>query len=396
MGRFDVFVEGAVDPSPDATRRLAEAMAQRYGLAVPELIARMAKGRFRVKGNIDQATADTYARDLEAIGARVTIAAARESGPSLAPVASVRPVEAEQPAPPRPSTSSLPPQTVSRPSASVLPPPVARATTPLPFASGLSAAFSDQQQPAADLGALGDDAFSLSSLDGSADPVDVAPASFAPPEQPEPPASSGITFKPSTKSAAPAKRSPPTAPPLDLFAPPDAEEAAFVVDLAVDDAQPRKRTTTPVSTRIPTPLPIPTTPVTPVTPVTPRRPSTNPSIAPTSGAPGVVLAGPPRWRFAAGVVVAIVLGFVPAHLVAAARETSAFRKIDEHVTEVQLQVGAPDAPVTYERLDGFRREQEDRKKTERRNIALTSMLIWAAAGALFAYIWFRRIPWDRR
>ncbi|MBX3156103.1 MAG: hypothetical protein KF773_08890, partial [Deltaproteobacteria bacterium] len=73
MGLFHVFVDGPIDDSPEALRRLAEAMHQRYGLVTSDLLGRLAKGRFRVKGNIDEKTANVYARDLEAIGARVTV-----------------------------------------------------------------------------------------------------------------------------------------------------------------------------------------------------------------------------------------------------------------------------------------------------------------------------------
>ena len=51
-------VEGPVKPGPDSVEKLAEIMSKRYGLAVGELIARLNKGRFRVKGNLDQATAE--------------------------------------------------------------------------------------------------------------------------------------------------------------------------------------------------------------------------------------------------------------------------------------------------------------------------------------------------
>jgi hypothetical protein len=55
---FHVYVEGAVDPSPDALKKLAEIMASRYGLPIADVTARLAKGRFRVKANVDRATAD--------------------------------------------------------------------------------------------------------------------------------------------------------------------------------------------------------------------------------------------------------------------------------------------------------------------------------------------------
>ncbi|MEO7734284.1 MAG: hypothetical protein ABIY55_25225, partial [Kofleriaceae bacterium] len=85
---FHVYVEGVTGTAPDAVRTLSDAMAERYGLPAGELYARLAKGRFRVKANVDQTTADTYARDLEAIGARVRIEPAQ--GTDSSPVASPR------------------------------------------------------------------------------------------------------------------------------------------------------------------------------------------------------------------------------------------------------------------------------------------------------------------
>src|SRR5262245_58086403 len=99
-----------------------------------------------------------------------------------------------------------------------------------------------------------------------------------------------------------------------------------------------------------------------------------------------------RARFASGVVVAIVVGFLPAHFIASARERAAFREIDAHVVSVQSRT---DAPLDDAALDQFRAEQKDRKQSERRSIALASLAVWALLGAAVAYLWFRRIPWDR-
>ena len=100
----------------------------------------------------------------------------------------------------------------------------------------------------------------------------------------------------------------------------------------------------------------------------------------------------PRARFAAGVALSILLGFLPAHLVASIRERSAFREIDAHVVSVQSRT---DAPLDAAALDAFRAEQLDRKQRSRRSIALASLALWALASAGLAYVWFRRIPWER-
>ncbi|MBA2543413.1 MAG: hypothetical protein H0V17_27475, partial [Deltaproteobacteria bacterium] len=192
MAMFDVYVEGATEPSPEATRRLAEVMSQRYGLPATDLVTRLTKGRFRVKANIDEATAKTYARDLEAVGARVTVAEARGSStlPPPRPGVSHPPANRPLPSQPpinRPASSSLPPANRPPPSAS-MPPRTAGASMPpsnAKYESGLSAAF-HENTPIPELGALDRDAFSVESLDGHQDvelersPMPDLPASIGP------------------------------------------------------------------------------------------------------------------------------------------------------------------------------------------------------------------------
>src|SRR5262249_39653470 len=109
-----------------------------------------------------------------------------------------------------------------------------------------------------------------------------------------------------------------------------------------------------------------------------------------SEAPGLGLRSP-RVRFVAGVAIAIVLGFVPAHLVAAWRERAEFAAIDDKVEAAQ---SAADTPETYAALDALRAEQLDAKRSARRNIEMLSLVIWAIAGGALGYGWFR-MPWRR-
>jgi hypothetical protein len=128
-------------------------------------------------------------------------------------------------------------------------------------------------------------------------------------------------------------------------------------------------------------------PTSPVLPPTPRR---APPVAPrTRLATHMQLAASPRARLAAGVALAIVLGFIPAHIVASLREDSAFRPIDSRVTAAHAAV---DSLAAYEALDAIRAEQLDAKRSARDTIAMASMLIWAVAGGAIAYVWFRRRP----
>ncbi|MBL0218199.1 MAG: hypothetical protein IPQ07_30495 [Myxococcales bacterium] len=494
MGLFHVYVE-APDRSPQTIAKLAATIGKKYGVPVADLEKRLAAGRFRVKANVDRATADSYAQALADSGAIVKIEDAlptqpsptvprpmtpssgapiatagqegsgsvartpaqriprqtgappelstpslqprpssstaspasversvgysmqggkeRAGAPSLPPAnadrsgsSSLPPANADRSGPIRSGTSSLPPATTSRPATSSLPPAntartstpslpptnAARTSTPsLPpatkstpaVASGLSAAFTEAAS--ADLGALASDpdSFSLLSLDGG-DKDPLPSDSFAPPVDMSPhlpPPATVPTGGPATKAAKPKDE------PVDLFAPPDAaEDAAFMVELAPDDAAHRAKKMSTPPAGVPTaepPAPVPT-------PQLAKKRAT-----PAAGAPITVAADAqetPRWRLAAGVMVAIVLGFLPAHLIASVRERSAFDKIDADIIRTQ---DAADTPEMYEALDAFREAELELKHSKKRSIAMLSMLIWGVSAGGLAYVWFRRVPWDK-
>lgn len=401
MATFHVYVEGAVDGSPDGVRRLAQAISQRYGLPATDLMSRLGAGRFRVKANVDKVTAETYQRALQEVGARVTIEEAleraksdvsgRTSSSSMPPMnlrgSTTPPPRAQVTTPPRGQVqtpaarppSSMPPAnrpatpalgTPQRSGASLPPTNAPRTSQP---ASGLAAAFGARAQSESGFEALGSGALSLSSVDGNEESPEPAGAAFAPPPEPvavslapEPP--KPVATKPKTQ-------------PLDLFAPPEAEEAEAKVELATDEIEHRakKMSTPPVS------APVASTPNTPAM----RRSS--PSI-PVPSRPAISSAEMPRGRFAAGVLLSILIGFVPAHFVAAMREDSAFQKIDAQITATQNNVEDEEG---YRALDGFRAAQLSKKKSERNTIAWQSLLIWAVVGAGAAYVYFRRIPWSK-
>ena len=264
----------------------------------------------------------------------------------------------------------------------------ARTTTPPQttatggYQSGLSAAFSGEV-PAATLGALegSGEAFTLGSVDGNDDPVPADEAAFAPPEA----AGHSASIGPAPESGKPAKAKPKDVP-LDIFAPPDAADDALNVDLASDEverAATKRASIPPISVPVDEPAPAASSPAM-------RR--SQPSIQPPNVAQKSSPLADPRIRFALGVVIAIVLGFVPAHLIASMRERSAFDEIDRKVVATQSAVETDDA---YAALEKFRAEQLSRKHDDRRSIAITALLIWAAAGSAIGYVWFRRIPWDR-
>jgi hypothetical protein len=393
---YHVFVDGATDRSPAGLEKLAVAIAEHYGLPVTDLRARIASGRFRVKGNCDGATADMYVRDLTRLGARCSIEEATPHNKANTPLPfpAVRPAGAT--APPSKSTApkpSLPPPIGGAPRVTQ-PPATAGALRstqpPANYQSGLSAAFSGDS-PAASLGALEDGAMlTLGAVDGSDDSAPAAnDKAFAPPSDfasasigpaPEKPAA-----KPKTKADKPKDE------PLDMFAPPDAESAELKVDLAPDEIErsARKRASTP-----PASVPVVATPEPVATSAAPgryARQSLQVQNAPVAPRGPSGLANP-KTRMVAGVVLSIAIGFIPAHLVASSREKSAYAAIDAKVIATQREAETPDA---YAQLDSFRSDQLARKHDDRRNIAIMAMLIWGAVGGAIAYGWFKRIPWDR-
>lgn len=384
MAAFHVFVEGATDGSAGGLSKLATAIANHYGLPAADLLARLQKGRFRVKGNIDRATAETYVRDLEQLGARCTIeAATAENSQRTTPI----PFPAVKP-PANAPASALPPRTSTPPAN----------TSNTPFASGLSAAFSGEA-PAADLGALGraDAAFSLSTVDG-ADDQKGAGDSFGPPAGGGLPASIGPAPQKSAGAKADAKAAKPKDEPLDMFAPPEMQGDELTVDLATDEPDPRKRASTPPP--MADAAPATASGKIPVTPATQKLPTTRasqPSMQ-VPNAPVDVVApsklgplGDERVRFAVGIFLAIILGFVPAHFVAKMREESAYETIDKKVIVAQQ---AADTMDTYATLDRLRADQLARKEGEKRNAAIIGFVVWALVGGGLGFVWFKKIPWD--
>lgn len=375
MGLFHVYVE-APDRSPNGISQLALTISNKYGVPVEELVKRLTAGRFRVKANVDRTTADAYAKALSESGAIVKIEDAVPTQPSA--VVSSEPASSESSGPaahaPARAGSSLPPQNAARPSSPALP--AAAGKSQQAPSSGLSAAFTESAQNT-DLGALSSDSLSLASLDGNDTGSQPAIQDFAPPPSVTAPA------------APPVKKAKPKDEPLDLFAPPEAaEDAAFKVEIAADDVAHRAaRMSTP-------PAGVMAVPATPG-PATPQLAAVKKRQTPAVGAPIIVSPDAqetPRWRFAAGVILAIILGFIPAHLIAASREASAFASIDQRIVDTQ---NAADTPELYERLDDFRSHALADKQSARKNIAMQSMLIWAVVGAGIAFAWFRAVPWGK-
>ncbi len=367
---FDVYVVGSNEPGDEGLDKLAEAMSARYGLPLEDLRSRLARGRFRVKANVDQATGDAYVKDIQLIGGRCSLEGATQA----------------------PGQSIPPPIAV---------PTLARTTTPPAgvYQSGLSAAFSGSSIPVADLGALGGgaDQYSLASLDGhdghAGAKMPTSGGSFGPPAAVAAPAKAPRPRDVPVELDNPFDSASPDIPlaPVDPFRPPDADDDDRPVEIAADELEHRARR------RVSTP---PATEVVAAPPLVGR--SSTRSIPPATQLrkPVAVVRPPSRLgflgdegnRFAVGVLLAILLGFVPAHLISSSREQDAYQAIDATVDAKQASVTAQDE---YDALDAFRARQLDDKRGAKHNAMILAFVIWGLVGGGIAYGWFKRVPWDR-
>jgi hypothetical protein len=394
---YQVYIEGTRDASPGGAAKVAQAISARYGFPVADLEARLQTGRFRVKSKVDRVTAERFAADLRRLGAECVVVDGNTG------------------------------QTVATGSPGGNPPRAATPSTPA-YQSGLAAAFAAGRESAPDLGALESGVFSLASLDGDPDQAGPAPvrdsaASFTPPP-PAPRASAPAIAPPPRPSSQPAPRppsavdffgsedpfAPPTEPPvvdlaLDVAAPP---AKAAPKPAAVEDGFAPPAAETAIDVALDVVSPVPRTAGTMAPPAAaqpaPVRPTRAPSVMGGTAAmgstvaPGSVLASARRLgrndraRFVAGVALAIVLGFIPAHVVASVRQDAAFTEIDARVTMRQAEVTTRDE---WNQLDVLREAQLERKRAAHRNIALFALLVWGSVGGVVAYVWFRRIDWSR-
>ncbi len=247
--------------------------------------------------------------------------------------------------------------------------------------NNLPASFGPATNPPASFGPA-------TNLPASFGPATNLPASFGPPTTPEaptpPPSGSGSRLPRAESQAVAAPE-----PVVDRFAPPPA--AAVDVEVALDTDMPRRREppgAPPAAGARVQEVPWPAATLPPR--ISESRPGATmaggPTVA-TTGRPGSGLRDP-RVRLVLGAVLAVGLGFVPAHLVASMREKTAYAEIDADLAHRQTMIHTP------EEVDAVRAAHAARKRAARQNIALGSLALWALVGGGVAWLWFRRIDWD--
>ena len=352
-------------------------MAARYGLPASALVERLESGRFRVKADVDLSTAKRYALELENMGAVCSIA---EAEPAMATAPTV--MGAGTP-PPEASTgtvamgSTSPPPPVGRPlssdgsslaegSSSIHP--LQNAGQSVASGAELSGALSvANRESQQDLGALTSGSLSLASLDGCDTTAQDAPSpdAFAPSPMPEEP--HGDLFAPPEQAPAevslvPAIEAPEVSQAETEFRASLHESAQFSTMHGGDQAHPMLGV--PASAR-------------------------DDSVLSRCVA---AVASDSRVRLVVGVLVALVIGFLPAHVISSLREAAAFEEIDREVRGLYADVTTPEE---YATLDDLLAEHREIKAAKKFNIALIGVLLWALVAAGVAFVWFGRLDWSR-
>ncbi|RMH37135.1 MAG: hypothetical protein D6689_21275 [Deltaproteobacteria bacterium] len=404
---YHVFIEGAQNPA--AVADVAAAIARRYGLPADALEQRFAAGRFRVKANVDLDTARAFAGDLTRLGAIAAIVdaatglpapAATPTAPAAAPTVAT-PAAAASPAAAaasarRPPAIPVAP-TVRAPAGgrSAAEPPVP--PPPEPLQSGLAAAYSGRHE-AHDLGvltsALESGELRLATLDGSDDVADEAPPaeSFSPPGG-EPRAEGAPAGGDLDAAGA-------FSPPAEAFGPPP-EEAPLDIDPAA-----LVRTTPPPMAAVAAPeleYPDPA----PGAPATAPAPGA-PAVAPATASPPAAVAVPwheralaavraqfldrPQVRFAAGIVLAVVLAWIPARLYWGAKVDAEQKALTASLREVVAAARTDEA--AWQAYTEAATAQKGLAESRMVNHTVTALLVWLALGGLIGFVYFKKIPWD--
>jgi hypothetical protein len=381
---FHVFIERAKDPSPAGKARLAAAIAQRYKLPEASVGQALTAGRLRVKTNIDLETAKRFVAELDTLGAICAIV----------DVATNQPVAAPAPAPPPAPAPAPSPSTSGK------------------YESGLSAAFTSNAaaSDSMSLGAfdkLGSGGLSVASLDGAEQEEMDGPAGFsvaAPASAPKAPPAAAKPAAVAKGSTAPAA---PAAPAANAFDAPDAEKEA-PLELGPSPAKPAPPPKPKAKAAEPEPPPAPAAPapqpffgtdngrgdlvMTPPTPSAPiARPATPRPVPrpPIDGGPlARFFVGKEIPKIFAGVIFALLLGFIPAHLYASSAEDSRFGEIRKDITSVQKDVTSKKA---WDALDATRDQALKDMSHARGRIEVVAAILWIGVASGLGWAWFKKL-----
>ncbi len=350
---YDVYIERPRDASPIAVATLAEGIAAQFRVPTEAIAQRLSAGRFRVKSGADRETAERIAQSLEGLGAICAIVDAA-TGQPLPRAATPPPPAAPAPAP----AVAAPPSTASD-----------------DYQSGLSAAFAtrDSQQSIGILSSVDDSSsFALATIDGdegAAAPA--AAAAFAPADGGD----ADLFAPPEDNEKLEVALAPMTPPPAAAPPPPAAGDDGFLTlqpgEGGDDFALPPTRLTTAVPE---------------ASPITRARRA---------------LASNVGMRLAVGAVLAVLLGFIPAHIVGAIRESSAYDTPRQNIEQADRAYAATDVATADDlaeadaHLNKVRADQTAILHGRRTSIAITGGAVWLLFAAGLGWLWLKKIDWDR-
>lgn len=389
-----VFIERCRDGKPETAASLAAAIAKRYGISPDQILSRLQKGRFQVKANLDISAAREFMTYLEAQGALCSIVdqageiVTRSS--QLAATVRGRPAQGLPDKDPASSdqislAKTLPPTAnFATPAPTETAPKLALMTPPPPpdspggedYESGLAAAYAGDSSQ--DLGALNDGSAAssgslrLETLDGAseeeeeskpnasvAEVTDVA--AFMPPDMLE---EQKLELDVDPPEPTPAPHDSPDPSELDsseVAASSSSRMPAATGDLYDEDELDPEQTAS-----------VPATPVhLRVLQLLSRR---------------------ERVRFAVGVMLAVLVGFVVTSIVASSREASRYSTI---IAELKAEYDAAETSVAWDALDDSRATALETLSVRRRNVVIMSVFLWLIVAGIFAFLWLRVLDWSR-
>lgn len=398
---LDVFVERVRSFDPLVSSKLAQHLAAKYNISAAEARAGLANGHFCVRSGVDRATADQVVRELTQLGAECALydeTGHRVSGgqgavPKLPPLSAGggRPStspggNATVPADPWASLSSLS-------LANLDDDPSQQPTVAAKRGTGTTNSATIGGQPGAEVDAEAALA-ELADTPVMSKPTKVAAAggSAAPPPMPK-------------RAKAPSAPRPP-AKPVDQFAPPDAGPALGVDALSfarpVRAASPSPGSDAPLAAANtdgpiggPSTAPGPTDKRATSVIAAPRAPTgLFGAAAPAEANRSHPLAflRDERPNFVAGVVLAFLLGLLPALIYATRSEASALATLDQ---KLAAHYNAVETPDDWEALAPLRTAILGEKQREQSNVNTTMLFIWAVLGGGVAFLWFRVLDWDK-
>jgi hypothetical protein len=101
--------------------------------------------------------------------------------------------------------------------------------------------------------------------------------------------------------------------------------------------------------------------------------------------------GKPRLRIAAGVALALFLGFIPAELYASSAEESRYHAIRTELIAAQQGITTQEQWDGLDAPDGFRTLAVSNLERARGRVRVNMGLLWVAATAGLSWVWFKKL-----